>query len=266
MLTPALREQLGQLLDESKEHAPALRLLRHLELREPDLDGRRGVYFAKRDPTRALDAEIRANLGQWLRDHCAAVADEVEPVPSQRLALSGSWHYVPVSSFLQINARINECLVSDLVSEVRARRLASFCDLYAGSGNFTLPLLAAGLSGWSVELDDRACAAAERAAIEQALSFWRFVNRDASQFARELAGTRQFELVVLDPPRAGVRQDLDAMARLSAHSLVYCACNVRSLARDLARLVELGWTLDRISAYDMFEHTDHLETVAWLHR
>lgn len=265
-LTPALREFLNEFLDAARHEAQTLRFLQHLELREPDLDCRPGVYFTKRDAEQPLSSEIRTQLERWLGQCLFAVANDSARIPSQRLPLCSLWQYVPVSSFLQINAAVNQCLVADLVARAQARRIRSFCDLYAGSGNFALPLLAAGLRGCSVEIDGNASAAAERAALEQSLVGSEFIHLDAGEFARTASQSRTYELVVIDPPRAGVRQHLAAMADLCRHSLVYCSCNIRSLARDLAILLGLGFAIDSVDAYDMFEHTDHLETVVWLHR
>lgn len=265
-LTPTLRALLNEFLDESRQRPHILRFLRHLELREPDLEGRPGVYFAKRDPHRSLSTEIRDELQRWLQQYRFAVADDSLQIPSQRLALDRLWQYVPVSSFLQINAAVNQRLVQDLVAQAQARQLESFCDLYAGSGNFALPLLAAGLHGCGVEIDGWACAAAERAAVEQSILGHEFIARDAGEFVNTIYRSCSYDLVIIDPPRAGVRQHLAAMAQLCRHSLVYCSCNIRSLARDLAILLGLGFAIDSVCAYDMFEHTDHLETVVWLHR
>jgi 23S rRNA (uracil1939-C5)-methyltransferase len=194
-----------------------------------------------------------------------AIATELAPIPCQRFALPDAWHYVPISSFVQVNETINLALVQDLVIRARQLDLRTFCDLYAGSGNFSLPLVAAGLSGDSVELDSRAVDAARRAAEVQAFSGLDFAIGDAGAFAEQaLVRRRSFDLVVVDPPRAGIRQHLPSIAALCDRYLVYCSCNPGSLARDLARLVSSGFELESVALYDMFEHTHHVETMVWL--
>src|SRR5512133_1957777 len=266
-LSPALRELLAGFVGEAAEHGEPLTWLHHLELREPDLDQRPAVYFVKRDPGRALPPSVQEELGNWLSRFSFAVAGEPTPVPAQRLGLPAVWHYVPISSFLQVNEAVNQRLVTDLVLAAESRCLESFCDLYAGSGNFALPLLAQGLTGCSVELDPAAAAAAQRAAQEQSLDNGEFVNADAGEWAdRAAAGGQAYDLVLLDPPRGGVRTHLCAMASLSRRHLVYFSCNVQSLARDLGVLQGLGFAIQTIATYNMFQYTEHVETMVWLER
>jgi 23S rRNA (uracil1939-C5)-methyltransferase len=75
---------------------------------------------------------------------------------------------------------------------------------------------------------------------------------------------RRVELVLVDPPRAGLQAGLEALAACASGWLLMCSCNPVTLARDLGRLVALGFELDTIEAFDMFPQTHHLETLAWL--
>jgi tRNA/tmRNA/rRNA uracil-C5-methylase (TrmA/RlmC/RlmD family) len=75
---------------------------------------------------------------------------------------------------------------------------------------------------------------------------------------------KRFDLVLCDPPRAGAKEVVDAMAKLAEHGIGYVACDPVTLARDLARLREHGWTLRSLRAYDMFPHTHHVELLASL--
>lgn len=267
-LSPALRAVLIEFLRGAAEHREALRQLQYLELREPDLDHRPAAYFVKRNPSEALPLGMREELGNWLSGYCFAIAGEPpSPVPAQRLALPSVWHYVPISSFLQVNEAVNRRLVSDLLLRVQTHQVTSFCDLYAGAGNFALPLLSAGLIGCAVELDSAASMAARRSALEQSLVHGDFASGDAGEYAAQAAHARRsYDLVLIDPPRGGVRSHLDAMASLSRRHLVYLSCNVQSLARDLAALEGLGFSIQTVGTYDMFQHTEHVETMVWLER
>ncbi|HKO91566.1 MAG TPA: hypothetical protein VJU61_10460, partial [Polyangiaceae bacterium] len=68
----------------------------------------------------------------------------------------------------------------------------------------------------------------------------------------------------LDPPRAGVKQGLSELAGLAGEWLVMCSCNPVTLARDLRWLIDRGFVLDTVQAFDMFPETHHIETLAWL--
>lgn len=267
-LSPALRAELTEFLRGAAVHREALKQLQYMELREPDLDHRPAAYFVRRDPSYALPSGMREELDDWLSGYCFAVAGEPAlPVPVQRLALPFVWHYVPISSFLQVNEAVNRRLVSDLILRAQAHQVTSFCDLYAGSGNFALPLLSAGLTGCAVEIDPAAAMAARRSALEQSLAHGDFANDDAGEYAAQAAHAgRSYDLVLIDPPRAGVRSHLSAMASLTRRHLVYLSCNAQSLARDLAILEDRGFSIQTVGTYDMFQHTEHVETMVWLER
>jgi 23S rRNA (uracil1939-C5)-methyltransferase len=73
--------------------------------------------------------------------------------------------------------------------------------------------------------------------------------------------------LVLDPPRKGCAAEvLQAVADSKAERVAYVSCHPGSLARDLARLFELGYELETLEGVDMFPQTAHLEVFAGLVR
>jgi tRNA/tmRNA/rRNA uracil-C5-methylase (TrmA/RlmC/RlmD family) len=71
--------------------------------------------------------------------------------------------------------------------------------------------------------------------------------------------------VVLDPPRAGAgNKVIGQLLTLRPKQMVYVACDPVALARDLKPLLEGGYELTEIKAFDLFPHTHHFETVAHL--
>jgi 23S rRNA (uracil1939-C5)-methyltransferase len=265
VLTASLRRLLSSLLDSAEPYRDALSYLHHLELREPDIDHVAAAHFVKRDPTLPLARGVFERLSEWLGEMHWAIAGETERVPCQRFQLPLAWQYVPIGSFLQVNQAINWKLVDDLVSGAKQRGLATFRDLYAGSGNFTLPLLGAGLIGQSVELDPQAARAARLAAETQNLPHDGFAIGDARVLAAQAMSRGQsFDLIIIDPPRAGVREGLLSMAAIARSHLVYCSCNLDTLARDLGLLLRAGFEVETVTLYDMFAHTEHVESLVWL--
>ena len=84
--------------------------------------------------------------------------------------------------------------------------------------------------------------------------------------ARELQRERP-ELIVLDPPRAGLGAEGAAiLGRIGAARLVYVSCDPVTLARDLAVLAEAGYRLEAVTLADLFPQTFHMETVVHLAR
>ena len=71
--------------------------------------------------------------------------------------------------------------------------------------------------------------------------------------------------LIVDPPRTGLsREALNGIIRLRAGRIVYVSCDVATLARDVRRLVDAGYAVDRLDAFDLFPNTPHVETVVVL--
>jgi 23S rRNA (uracil1939-C5)-methyltransferase len=83
-------------------------------------------------------------------------------------------------------------------------------------------------------------------------------------------GTEQltnYDLILLDPPRTGLsRECVQGLLRASSERILYVSCDPPTLARDLRRLIDGGYRIARLHAFDMFPRTAHLETLTELHR
>lgn len=186
---------------------------------------------------------------------------------SARWPLSGGTHLrVRPGDFTQVNWHVNHLLVTELLAGVRARGLRTFLDLYTGVGNFALPLLGAGLSGRALDTDGSAIESARQAAREQGLPVDGFARRDVPRWLSQRREAERFDLVVLDPPRAGIQGDPRVIEQLCERALFLCSCDPVTFARDLRRFVDLGFSVERVVACDMFPQTHHVEVVAWLDR
>ncbi len=87
------------------------------------------------------------------------------------------------------------------------------------------------------------------------------------EFLRGAATRERPDVIVVDPPRAGLGAETTALlGRIGAPQLVYVSCDPATLARDLRELVGAGYAIERITLADLFPQTFHLETVVRLHR
>ena len=168
---------------------------------------------------------------------------------------------VAAGGFWQVHVAAPSLLVSEVLSALDPQPGESCLDLYAGVGLFAAFLGAAvGPTGsvLAVEASSRACADAARNTDDLP---WVKV-RTASVTPSVL---RPVDLVVLDPPRAGAGLEVTAaLARLRPRAVAYVSCDAATLARDLRVLLDAGWALGSLRAWDLYPQTEHVELLAHL--
>ena len=73
------------------------------------------------------------------------------------------------------------------------------------------------------------------------------------------------DVITVDPPRKGLAADVvESIAEMQPQRVVYVSCDSATMARDVKRLADLGYTAQRACAVDMFPRADHVETVVLL--
>jgi 23S rRNA (uracil1939-C5)-methyltransferase len=162
-----------------------------------------------------------------------------------------------VLAFFQGNRYLLNGLVDHVVATIPSG--AALVDLYAGSGLFAVCAAAAkharvrAVEGDSVSGADLIANASAWEAIEP-------VRQPVEAFLS--ASPKRPDVVVVDPPRTGIsREALDGVIGMRAPKVVYVSCDVATLARDSKRLVESGFAIERVDAFDLFPNTPHVETV-----
>ncbi len=262
---PEIEEALKRLRKHARRDPHAFEPFASVEVRV--CEGAVGLYFALAPGVGWLPAQSAGLLTKLRQDYQVATSLDRAPAPLERHRLCGDTYlYASPGSFTQVNWPVNRALIERLLQQVASHHVADFIDLYCGSGNFALTLLAAGLRGVGVESDRGAIRAARLAAREQELR-GRFVAEDAVAYATRAAREgRLFDLVVCDPPRAGVKQGLGAIASIARSHVALVSCDPGTFARDLRGLIDSGFELSYLEAFDMFPQTHHLEAFAWLTR
>lgn len=277
VLEPSLRTLLHEFTEVAPEIKTALSYCNHVELRAPDQDGLRAFcLFAKPSECDRVVAGIPFNLLHSCVGSCApwpgeaARRDEARSVPTQRWLLTEQvFARVPITGFMQVNSGVNRLLVGLVRELCLGLRCRSFLDLFCGSGNLSLPLLAAGLTGAGIEVHAESIRALALAAQEQGLDAQGFIAADARDFLgwsqRFVPPAPGYDLVIVDPPRAGLGDLLPQVSRFAQRYLLMCSCNPQTLARDLGGLSP-DFELRALWALDMFPQTEHVEGVALLAR
>ena len=187
------------------------------------------------------------------------------------------------TSFYQTNPAQTEVLYRLAIDAAGLSGGEHVLDAYCGCGTIGICLAHAarqagvkGVSVVGVEQVGGAIKAARHNAAANGLSeSCSFVRADATTYMREVAGRRNdervsgrgFDVVIMDPPRAGSTPEFIAgAAGLGASRVVYVSCNPATQARDLEDFARHGYRVRAITPVDMFPHTKHVETVVLLER
>ncbi|MEE3341951.1 MAG: TRAM domain-containing protein [Bifidobacterium merycicum] len=182
---------------------------------------------------------------------------------------------VDANGFWQVHREAPVALTDHVIDLVRGEMdgavSAVLWDLYSGSGLFTLPLatlIAERTRVFSVEGGDVAVKSQQRNLRALDLNDVDVCCGDVSRtLAHVPAHLAHPDVVVLDPPRAGAHAKVcRQIAEAAPHAIVYIACDCTSLARDTATILDLGYELADIHAYDIYPMTHHVETVALFRR
>jgi 23S rRNA (uracil1939-C5)-methyltransferase len=137
-------------------------------------------------------------------------------------------------------------------------------DLYAGVGLFTLPLSKQFEQVMAVEVAPQATANLAANARSVPGRKARAIAGTTFDYLRRSAQMDP-DLVVLDPPRAGVgAETLQLLLALRPKRLHYVSCSPPTLARDLGFLLKHGYQLDSVELFDFFPQTYHMESLARL--
>ena len=247
-----------------------------------------GVRVSRR--TRELEVALWDRPGSFPRAQAAKVlADALKPTSVVRvmqkgpakarriagvecLSGKGSWgelvgaEHMRVSapSFFQVSTQGAEHLVELVLDALDPRGDEEAMDLYCGAGTFTLPLARRAGFVSAVESYGPAVRDLRRNLEAAGLDNVDPIGGDAG---REFPDT-QADVIVVDPPRAGLAADV--VARLSAQparAIAYVSCDPATLARDLARFEEAGtYRPVRVTPVDIFPQTFHVECVTLLER
>lgn len=137
-------------------------------------------------------------------------------------------------------------------------------DLYAGVGLFAVSLAAAGREPVSAVEGDWTSAADLR---ENARPYGLSLQVFATSVERFIEGRQRAQqaALILDPPRTGMsRAAMAGIVRLGAPRVIFVSCDVATFARDVRRLVDAGYELESLEAFDLFPNTAHVEVLAVL--
>lgn len=261
--------------------------LRNLVVRHAASTGEFMVYLVTSAHDAALMREFRdallAALGERLttfvngvtqRKNTVARGDEnvVLHGPGVIVDRLGALRFtISPTSFFQTNTRQAERLYEETVRRAAATPGGVVHDLYCGTGTIALSLAGSFRAVVGCELEASSLADAAANASANGIGNTQFLALDLKHYASAVANLSaelRPDVVVVDPPRAGLHPDLVVeLRRLRPSRLVYVSCNPASLARDAKALCgESAYRLGEVQPVDLFPQTYHVESVVALDR
>jgi 23S rRNA (uracil1939-C5)-methyltransferase len=169
-------------------------------------------------------------------------------------------YQVSAGSFFQTNRFLTDKLV-ELVTEGRSGDYA--LDLYAGAGLFSLMLSQNFREVGAVEAAPFCFHDLQHNCPSNVTGYRVMVDR----FLAHLPEGTKADLVVVDPPRAGLGEKVArALPATGAPRVTYVSCDPATLARDLKVLMESGYQIEEAHLVDLFPQTFHIESVVQLVR
>ncbi|MDX1704900.1 23S rRNA (uracil(1939)-C(5))-methyltransferase RlmD [Pseudidiomarina sp.] len=194
-----------------------------------------------------------------------ASKDATEPAAPVYHSAGFELSFTP-GNFLQAHAELNQYLVAQAMRWLDPQPGEVILDLFAGSGNFSIPL---------------ACTGARVTAVEGVASMVAQLAKNASRAEVELEAVcadleqpwqhpsltgQPVAKVLLDPARQGAASAITEIAIRQPQRIIYVSCAPDTLARDTALLIAKGYELRQAQIVDMFPQTHHIETLCWFER
>lgn len=224
--------------------------------------GMRNITLDGLGPTEAaLDLAQTLGLARLTIDqgYGAECVWEPEPVTT---TLGGVAVPMPSAAFLQATLDGEERLVSDARDWLGGA--GPVADLFSGLGTFAFALSGRRkvLAAEAARDSHLACkSAASRAGLQIGA-----LHRDLFRNPLTPEELNRFDAVVLDPPRAGARDQVGQLAQSQVNRVVYISCNPSSWARDARQLAEAGFRLEKLRAVGQFRWSTHVELSSYFTR
>lgn len=250
----------------------------HVELL--DSDGAVGVLFRMTDMLNSADESL---LKDFSKEHMAVVSvlepfkqlDDTEVV-RERIITDESDEdarrmyvmshdckiYCSPSSFVQVNGKLNQLMIEQVLNEVHPSAEKKVLDLFSGLGNFSLPVAKAGAYVVGIDIVSDMVRRANENAAENGIDSDRarfFVADLEEPFETQLWAKDNYDVVVMDPGRTGAKRSVSFMSKLKPNKIVMISCNPLAAARDCIQLIGAGYKLDSWGVIDMFPRTTHIE-------
>ena len=179
---------------------------------------------------------------------------------------------ISAESFYQVNRGAADILYSIAKDLAKPTKSDTVLDLFCGAGSIGLSMAKDCGELIGIEIIDSAVKCASENARNNEITHAKFYTGDANapenllkRAESELGKKLTPSTIILDPPRAGCDGALiDYISTLTAEKIVYISCNPITLARDVKRFSQHGYTCKEVFGVDLFPMTGHVESLVCL--
>ena len=167
------------------------------------------------------------------------------------------------NSFLQVNLDICKTMYQEALNLLDLNESDNVLDLYSGIGITSMLFAKKCNSVTSIEYGEEATSMAVKNAKLNDISNIEILTGECGKVLQKI-GVKKYNKIFLDPARMGAENDtLIKILESDAKRVVYMSCDPITLARDISKLLD-KYEIKFIQTYDMFPHTNHVETLVCL--
>lgn len=191
-----------------------------------------------------------------------------EPIAARRparVAMGTVLVDLPIGAFLQATDQAETAMRAAAFEAIGEAKVVA--DLFSGCGAFGLPLAALGRQVIALERDQAMVgalkAAARTAGIDHHL---KADQRDLDRQPLDHNDLQNLDAAIVDPPRAGARSQVQALANSDVEKIAMVSCNPATFARDARLLIDGGYHLSWVQPIDAFLWSAQIELVGAFQR
>ncbi|MCB0100499.1 MAG: class I SAM-dependent RNA methyltransferase [Anaerolineales bacterium] len=220
------------------------------------------ILESETEETPELEIEADISIVHIYEDHPVVIAGS----NALTIQVLGVDFHVSAPSFFQVNTPMAEKMVQHLIANLQLpstnNQSTTLLDIYCGVGLFSKFFADKYAKVIGIESAPSSCE-------DFAINLDEFDNVELYEgSAEEILPALAPQLtqpthMIIDPPRAGIDKfALDAILQINPQVIVYVSCDPSTLARDAARLIKGGYTLQHATPFDLFPQTYHIESIS----
>ncbi|OFW79847.1 MAG: hypothetical protein A2887_06125 [Alphaproteobacteria bacterium RIFCSPLOWO2_01_FULL_40_26] len=154
-------------------------------------------------------------------------------------------------------------IIREIICEGAVIKAARIADVYAGFGAYSFAIHDLAKSIYAFEGDEKMVDLITKNSAQNNLKA-KITAKKRDLFFNPLTKSelKDFDVVIINPPRNGASPQISEIAKSSLKNLIYISCNPQSFVRDVKILIDAGYKIANLTAIDQFHATKHLELVA----